>query len=72
MQKVWEAVEPMLAVFILAGIGWVVAEVIQFALRTVTRRVGEASSAQVFFTGVVRRGSRSVSAAIPTARTTTS
>ncbi len=56
MQKVWEAVEPMLAVFILAGIGWVVAEVIQFALRTVTRRVGEASSAQVFFTGVVRRG----------------
>lgn len=55
MQQVWQTLEPMLAVFILAGLGWVVAEVIQYALRTTVRRMDATNGAGVFLTGVVRR-----------------
>ena len=43
-------------VFILAGLGWVVAEVIQYALRTTVRRMDATNGAGVFLTGVVGQG----------------
>ena len=56
MRQVWATLEPLLAVFVLAGLGWVVAEALQLALRLATRRMDGDSGAKVFLSGIVRRG----------------
>lgn len=55
MGQIWDVVEPMLAVFVLAGVGWVVAEILQVALRLAVRRMDSDNGARVFFSGIVRR-----------------
>lgn len=55
MRQVWDVVEPMLAVFVLAGVGWVVAEILQLVLRIAVRRMDSDNGARVFFSGIVRR-----------------